>query len=71
MTVFFSASLYDRTGATLKAHLINSLNKQFVDELYGEGSFSLTMIKEEAIDLIEINDIVMVIILMIMFLPVL
>jgi hypothetical protein len=58
MTVFFSASLFDRLGTTLKAHLINSIEKQFVDELYGEGSFSLQMIKEEAVNLIEINDIV-------------
>lgn len=48
MTAFLSASLFDRTGQTRLYQLSFSFDKQFVDELRGDGSFSLSIPLEES-----------------------
>jgi hypothetical protein len=54
---FLSATVYDKTGLNRIAQLSFSSDKQFVDELKGDGSFSLTLLAEEA-NIIEIGRIV-------------
>jgi len=47
MKPFLTAVLFDASGTTQVAQLAFSFNKRFVDELRGEGSFSLTVPWEE------------------------
>jgi hypothetical protein len=54
---FLSATVYDKTGINRIAQLSFSSDKQFVDELKGDGSFSLTLPAEEA-NVIEIGRVV-------------
>lgn len=54
---FLSATVYDKTGLNRIAQLSFSIDKQFVDELNGDGSFSLTIPVEES-NVIDIGRIV-------------
>ena len=44
---FLHADLFNNNGTTRLTPLVNSTDKQFTDELNGEGSFSLTIPEEE------------------------
>jgi hypothetical protein len=45
---FLHADLFNSSGSTRLSSFVNSTNKEFTDELIGEGSFSLSIPEEEA-----------------------
>lgn len=52
MTVFLSAALFDKDGATLLKRLDTSYNRQWLDERDGDGSFSFSIPFEDASSII-------------------